>query len=485
MTQAPRSGSGRNTPNRDGSARPASGREGFARGGSARDESNRDSTPRESGSREGAPRGGSARGGAPRAGSGSARGRSARDAFGRGSTAGDGRDGDARQGSSRDGAGRGSGSDRDGERRGPARDGAKRQGPARGSAARAKPGREGAPREGGYSRDSSSRGGGRPTSGRPTSGGYRGSSEGSAEGRPFAARTPKPAGAKKSGNRQKPAGPKAFGRERFGQSLGPVRRPKVQGPKALPVDRLDVHNPDGVRLQKIMASAGVASRRVCEEMIEDGRVEVDGTIVTDLGVRVDPTQVAIHVDGIRLQLNDHLVYYVFNKPKGVICTMEDPEGRPCISDYLKNKNENERLFHVGRLDVATEGLLLLTNDGELTNRLTHPSYEVPKTYLVQVRGPMAHGIGAQMREGIELEDGIASVDSFRLVDSTPGHILVEVVLHSGRNRVVRRLFEAVGHPVERLVRTQVGPIRVNDQRQGSIRVLGNQEVGHLLAAVGL
>lgn len=220
-------------------------------------------------------------------------------------------------------------------------------------------------------------------------------------------------------------------------------------------------------------------------MIEDGRVEVDGTIVTDLGVRVDPAQVAIHVDGIRLQLNDHLVYYVFNKPKGVICTMEDPEGRPCISDYLKNKNENERLFHVGRLDVATEGLLLLTNDGELTNRLTHPSYEVPKTYLVQVRGPMAHGIGAKMREGIELEDGIASVDSFRLVDSTPGHILVEVVLHSGRNRVVRRLFEAVGHPVERLVRTQVGPIRVNDQRQGSIRVLGNQEVGHLLAAVGL
>ncbi len=476
MTQAPRSGSGRNNPKRD-----------------------------EDGPREGAPRGGSARGGAPRTGSGSARGRSARDAFGRGSAAGAGRDGDARQGSSRDGASRGAGPDRagsgrpgpdrDGERRGPARDGAKRQGPARGSAARAKPGRDGAPRDGaprdgGYSRDGAPRAGGRPTGGRPSTGrpatgGYRGSSEGSGEGRPFANRTPKQAGAKQGGNRQKPTGPKAFGRERFGQSLGPVRRPKAQGPKALPVDRLDVHNPDGVRLQKIMASAGVASRRVCEEMIEDGRVEVDGTIVTDLGVRVDPTQVAIHVDGIRLQLNDHLVYYVFNKPKGVICTMEDPEGRPCISDYLKNKNENERLFHVGRLDVATEGLLLLTNDGELTNRLTHPSYEVPKTYLVQVRGPMAHGIGAQMREGIELEDGIASVDSFRLVDSTPGHILVEVVLHSGRNRVVRRLFEAVGHPVERLVRTQVGPIRVNDQRQGSIRVLGNQEVGHLLAAVGL
>lgn len=246
-----------------------------------------------------------------------------------------------------------------------------------------------------------------------------------------------------------------------------------------------MHNPDGVRLQKIMASAGVASRRVCEEMILDGRVEVDGVIVTELGVRVDAAKAAIHVDGLRLQLNEELKYYVFNKPRGVVCTMEDPEGRPCIGDYLKNKNKAERLFHVGRLDASTEGLLLLTNDGELTNRLTHPSYEVPKTYLVQVRGPMAHGIGTQMREGIELEDGIASVDSFKLVDSTPGHLLVEVVLHSGRNRVVRRLFDAVGHPVERLVRTQVGPIRVNDQRQGSIRVLGRQEVGHLLAAVGL
>ncbi|MBG6224666.1 pseudouridine synthase [Arthrobacter sp. CAN_A2] len=252
-----------------------------------------------------------------------------------------------------------------------------------------------------------------------------------------------------------------------------------------PADEVDVHNPEGVRLQKVMALAGVASRRVCEEMILDGRVEVDGTVVTELGVRVVPEQVAIHVDGIRLQLDENLKYYVFNKPRGVVSTMEDPEGRPCISDFLKNKNKNERLFHVGRLDAETEGLLLLTNDGELTNRLTHPSYEVPKTYLVQVRGPMAQGVGTQMKAGIELEDGVAKVDSFKLVDSTPGHILVEVVLHSGRNRVVRRLFDAVGHPVERLVRTQLGPIRVGDQRQGSIRVLGRQEVGHLLASVGL
>ena len=210
----------------------------------------------------------------------------------------------------------------------------------------------------------------------------------------------------------------------------------------------------------------------------------DGVVVTELGVRVDPATAVIHVDGMRIQTDESLVYYVFNKPKGVVSTMEDPEGRPCVSDYLK-KNKDQRLFHVGRLDQATEGLLLLTNDGELANRLTHPSYEVPKTYLVQVRGPMAHGIGAQMKDGIELEDGVAKVDSFRLVDSTPGHVLVEVVLHSGKNRIVRRLFDAVGHPVVRLVRTQVGPIRLNDQRQGTIRALGRTEIGHLLATVGM
>lgn len=282
----------------------------------------------------------------------------------------------------------------------------------------------------------------------------------------------------------KTAGSRAFGGERFGQSLGPVRRPsRTRGPRA-EVPQSEVHDADGVRLQKVMASAGVASRRVCEEMIAEGRVEVDGKVVTELGVRVDPKTAVIHVDGLRIQLDDTLVYMVFNKPKGVVSTMEDPEGRPCISDYVRN-NQGERLFHVGRLDVATEGLLLLTNDGELANRLTHPSYEVPKTYLVQVRGPFPQGIGAQLKDGIELEDGFASVDSFRLVDSTPGHVLIEVVLHSGKNRIVRRLFDAVGFPVLRLVRVKVGPIGLGDQRQGSIRNLGKQEVGHLLASVGL
>jgi 23S rRNA pseudouridine2605 synthase len=261
----------------------------------------------------------------------------------------------------------------------------------------------------------------------------------------------------------------------------PHRRRRPTNP---PVDRLDQHDPDGVRLQKLMAQAGVASRRVCEEMIEAGRVQVNGETVTELGLRVDPATAEIHVDGVRVQLDETLVYYAFNKPEGVLSTMEDPEGRPCVADYL-NQQKNERVFHVGRLDVETEGLLLLTNDGELTNRLTHPSYEVPKTYLVQVRGPMEKGIGAAMKAGIQLEDGPASVDAFRLVDSTPGHILVEVVLHSGRNRIVRRLFDAVGHPVEKLVRTQVGPIRIGDQRQGTIRKLSRTEVGHLLASVGM
>ncbi|MGG5175606.1 pseudouridine synthase [Pseudarthrobacter sp. J1763] len=281
-------------------------------------------------------------------------------------------------------------------------------------------------------------------------------------------------------------GAQAFGDERFGRNLGPVKRPQRSRRPQVDAIHPDIHDADGMRLQKIMASAGVASRRVCEEMIEDGRVEVDGQIVTELGLRVDPKTAVIHVDGIRIQLDESMIYMVFNKPKGVVSTMEDPEGRPCVSDFLKNsKSRTERLFHVGRLDVATEGLLLLTNDGELANRLTHPSYEVPKTYLVQVRGPFPQGVGAQLRDGVELEDGFARVDSFKLVDSTPGHVLIEVVLHSGKNRIVRRLFDAVGFPVQRLVRVKVGPIGLGDQRQGSIRVMGKQEVGHLLASVGL
>ena len=281
-------------------------------------------------------------------------------------------------------------------------------------------------------------------------------------------------------------GPKAFGKERFGQNLGPVKPANPNPNRPTQRERAAAAHSDleGVRLQKVMANAGVASRRVCEEMILAARVEVNGSLVTELGIRIDPEKDSVHVDGMRLQLNEDMKYYVFNKPRYVVSTMEDPEGRKCISDFIRKQSQT-RLFLVGRLDYATEGLLILTNDGEMANRLSHPSYEVPKTYLVQVRGPLPTGIGAQMKKGIKLEDGWASVDSFRLIDSTPGHVLVEVVLHSGRNRIVRRLFDEVGHPVTRLVRVQVGPIRLGDQKQGTIRPLGNQEVGHLLSLVGM
>ncbi|WP_334173231.1 pseudouridine synthase [Sinomonas sp.] len=294
---------------------------------------------------------------------------------------------------------------------------------------------------------------------------------------------------RKRGERPQPKGTGAapFANERFGRNLGAVQRPERKNPAPLPQHKPRTRaemNEEGIRLQKVMANAGVASRRVCEELIEQGRVEVNGQIVTELGSRVNPETDVIHVDGVRVQLNENLVYMAFNKPRGVVSTMDDPEGRPCISDYLR-AGTPERLFHVGRLDTNTEGLLLLTNDGELANRLSHPSYEVPKTYVVQVRGPMPHGVGAQLRRGIELEDGLAKVDSFKLVDSTPGFVLVEVVLHSGKNRIVRRMFDAVGFPVQRLVRAKIGPIGLGDQKQGTVRKLGKQEVGHLMAAVGL
>lgn len=258
----------------------------------------------------------------------------------------------------------------------------------------------------------------------------------------------------------------------------PSRRQRSQSTPAPPVD---VHDPDGVRLQKLLAQAGYGSRRSSEQLILDGRVQVDGHVVRELGVRVDPKVQTVHVDTFPVNLREDLTYLAFNKPAGVLSAMEDAEGRPTLSDYLGD--HTERLFHVGRLDVETEGLLLLTNDGELSHRLTHPSWEVPKVYLAEIRGPVARDVGSRLKEGIELEDGFAAVDNFRLVDSTPGYALVEITLHHGRNRIVRRLMEAVGYPVLRLVRTQFGPIRLGEQRQGTMRALNQQEVGSLLKAV--
>ncbi len=233
----------------------------------------------------------------------------------------------------------------------------------------------------------------------------------------------------------------------------------------------------------MLAQAGLGSRRACEELIAAGRVEVDGQRVTELGVRIDPKRSVVHVDGMRVQLDETLVYLALNKPLGVVSAMSDPQGRPTLAEYVTNRDE--RLFHVGRLDVDTEGLILLTNDGELAHRLSHPSYEVPKTYLAEVAGPLPREVGRTLRAGVELEDGPVRVDSFKVVDARPGKALVELVLHEGRNHVVRRLLQAVGHPVEQLVRTQIGPIRLGDLRSGRTRVLNRTEVASLMAAVGM
>jgi 23S rRNA pseudouridine2605 synthase len=241
--------------------------------------------------------------------------------------------------------------------------------------------------------------------------------------------------------------------------------------------------PDGVRLQKVLAQAGVGSRRACEELIAAGRVEVDGQRVTELGVRIDPKRQVVHVDGVRIQLDESLVYLAFNKPLGVISAMSDPQGRPNLGDFVANRED--RLFHVGRLDADTEGLILLTNDGELAHRLMHPSHEVSKTYLATVAGSVPRGLGKKLREGIELNDGPARVDEFAVVDAIPGKTLVRLTLHEGRNRIVRRLLAAAGFPVESLVRTEIGAVSLGKQRPGSIRALRHDEIGQLYKAVGL
>lgn len=242
----------------------------------------------------------------------------------------------------------------------------------------------------------------------------------------------------------------------------------------------------GVRLQKVLSQAGIASRRAAEKLIIDGRVEVDGQVVTELGTRVDPHASVVRVDGARVVLDESLVYLALNKPRGVHSTMADDRGRPCIGDLIERKvRGNKKLFHVGRLDADTEGLILLTNDGELAHRLMHPSHEVPKTYLATVAGSVPRGLGKRLREGIQLEDGPARVDGFAVVDAIPGKTLVRVTLHEGRNRIVRRLLAAAGFPVEALVRTDIGSVSLGEQRPGSIRALRHDEIGQLYKAVGL
>jgi 23S rRNA pseudouridine2605 synthase len=248
-------------------------------------------------------------------------------------------------------------------------------------------------------------------------------------------------------------------------------------------DSLPENETQLIRLQKVLAAAGLGSRRASEQLIAAGRVSVDGEVVRQQGMRIDPSTAVVRVDGDRINVRGDLVYLALNKPRGVLSAMSDARGRPTVGDYVAERPE--RLFHVGRLDADSEGLLLLTNDGALAHRLTHPSYSVQKTYLVEIPGPVPRDLGRRLRSGVELDDGRLAVDGFRVVDAASGRALVEVVLHEGRKHVVRRLLAATGHPVSRLVRTAVGPVRLGHLRAGTLRRLSHQEIGELYRLAGL
>lgn len=236
------------------------------------------------------------------------------------------------------------------------------------------------------------------------------------------------------------------------------------------------------RLQKILAAAGVGSRRHCDELIAKGRVTVDGQVAVP-GTRADAQTAVIHVDGTRIPTRSEIVVLAFHKPRGVMSAMSDPRGAPCVGDYVADRAE--RVYHVGRLDVDTEGLLLLTNDGDLANRIAHPSHGVAKTYVATVEGRVDSGLRARLRKPVELEDGPVSVDACRIVDTSDDRSVVEVTLHEGRNRIVRRLFDELGHPVERLVRTRVGPVELSGLGPGEIRDVTGTELQRLYTDVGL
>jgi 23S rRNA pseudouridine2605 synthase len=291
---------------------------------------------------------------------------------------------------------------------------------------------------------------------------------------------------------ERPGGPAKGGRGRGGAPSRPARsreydaqleeraRARHAGPqRKLPKT---FGEPEGERLQKVLARAGMGSRRACEELIDQARVEVNGRIVTEQGLRVDPEKDEIKVDGLTVATQSYL-FFALNKPVGVVSSMDDPEGRQNLGDYVDNRET--RLFHVGRLDTETEGIILLTNHGELAHRLTHPRYGVKKTYLAAIQGPLPRDLGRQLKDGIRLDDGYARADDFRVVQNTGKNYLVEVVLHEGRKHIVRRMLAEAGFPVDKLVRTRFGPIALGDQKSGWLRRLTNTEVGMLMKEVGL
>ncbi|MGW1070223.1 pseudouridine synthase [Streptomyces aureus] len=254
-------------------------------------------------------------------------------------------------------------------------------------------------------------------------------------------------------------------------------KPDIKLPKTFPGAE-----EEGERLQKVLARAGYGSRRACEELVDQARVEVNGQIVLEQGLRVDTDKDEIKVDGLTVATQSYQ-FFSLNKPAGVVSTMEDNEGRQCLGDYVTNRET--RLFHVGRLDTETEGVILLTNHGELAHRLTHPKYGVKKVYLAHIVGPIPRDLGKRLKDGIQLEDGYAKADHFRVVEQTGKNYLVEVTLHEGRKHIVRRMLAEAGFPVDKLVRVAFGPITLGDQKSGWLRRLSNTEVGMLMAEVGL
>lgn len=255
------------------------------------------------------------------------------------------------------------------------------------------------------------------------------------------------------------------------------------------MSRTDIQLEDDgqIRLQKLLAQSGVASRRKCEELMLEGLVEVDGEVVTRLGTKVDPKVAVIHVDGKRLPPISPNVYLVLNKPRGVVSTMSDPEGRRNLTEFVEDRPE--RLFHVGRLDTDTSGLILLTNDGEFAHRMAHPSYEVDKTYVAEVDGDVFPSTLKKLRAGVVLEDGPVHPSHVKLIagpqGNPTGRSIVELVIHEGRNRIVRRLLDSVGHPVRRLTRTAFGPLALKNLQVGTTRELTDDELGALLDSVQL
>ncbi|GAA3532499.1 pseudouridine synthase [Aeromicrobium panaciterrae] len=236
-----------------------------------------------------------------------------------------------------------------------------------------------------------------------------------------------------------------------------------------------------IRLQKALAQAGLGSRRRCDDMIAHGRVEVNGEIIDQMGSRVDPLVDVIRVDGKRIPPpNDH-AYVLLNKPTGVVTSMADEHGRPDLSSLLAGRND--RLFHVGRLDTDTSGLLLLTNDGDLAHKLAHPSFEITKTYVALVDGTVPDTVAATLKKGIDLDDGSAVVDRFLVKDRSRGRSIVELDIHMGRNRIVRRMLAEVGHPVLELTRTAFGPLDLRGLAAGAMRDLSREELGALFDSV--